>query len=263
MNNTILSAKDNILLEKLIVKHGKVVTSSQIQAEARPLWDYQQTKNRISKLVENGWLVRIKRGLYAISELSTLGFLSISPFVVANLLVEDSYVSFESALAHRGMFDQFTSHYVAVSLRQYKTTNLESIQYRFVKTKESMFVGWEAVEIDNLTAKIATAEKALVDMIHFRTGKYFVDLAIEKIQNYHDDLDTPKLVHYASLASLKTTKTLGLIFDLLGFNSEQFHQSMGNKITTHRMSKGDKTFNAKWRLYYDEYFDKYHKAKGA
>jgi len=261
MKRTTLATKDADLLEKLIVRYGKVVSSNQIEDEAKHTWDYQQTHNRIQKLVKNGWLIRIKRGLYVIADLSSRGSISISPYVIANLLVEESYVSFEAALAYRGMFDQLTSQFTSVSLKQYKTTDLDSIQYRFTKTKQKMFSGWELVEIENMSARIAFAEKALVDMIHFRKGKYVVDLVIEKFQNYQEDLDIDKLFQYASLASLKTMKVLGFVFDLLGMNSEQFFQSISNSRSTHRMSPDDKTFNSKWRLYYDEYFDKYQAIK--
>jgi hypothetical protein len=106
MKQTILAAKQSDLLENLIVKHGQIVTSGQIFKEAESYWDYKQAKNLVTKLVKNGWLIRIKRGLYAISDLSTRGFLTLSPYLIANLLVPDSYVSFESALAYNSMFDQ-------------------------------------------------------------------------------------------------------------------------------------------------------------
>lgn len=262
MQKSILAAKDGNLLEKLIAKYGKVVTVSQIEVEARHTWDYQQTHNRIQQLVKNGWLIRIKRGLYVIADLSSRGFLSVSPYVIANLLVEESYVSFEAALAYRGMFDQFTGQLTAISLKQFKVTELDSIQYRFIKTQPKMFDGWEAVEIENMSAKIALAEKALVDLIHFRKGKYVVDLVIEKLQNYEEDLDTARLFHFVNLASLKTIKIFGLVFDLLGLNSEQLLQSLVGSRSTHRMSRDDKTFNAKWRLYYDKYFEKYRTVSG-
>ncbi len=261
MKKTTLAVKDGELLEILIAKYGKVVTAGQIEAEAKHIWDYQQTHNRIQQLVKNGWLIRIKRGLYAINDLSSRGFLSISPYVVAGLLVEESYVSFEAALNYRGMFDQFVQKFTSVSLKQFKGTDLEAIQYRFIKSQEKLFVGWEKVEIENMAAKIACAEKALVDLIHFRTGKYVVDLVIKKLQTYEEDLNIEKLIHYASLASQKTIKTFGLIFDLLGWESEKLFQFLAGNRSTHWMSPNDKTFNAKWRLYYDDYFDKYQTVK--
>ena len=262
MIKTLLSTKDGDLLEQLIVKYGKVVTTSQITAEAKHTWDYQQTHNRIQQLVKNGWLIRIKRGLYVISELSNRGFLSISPYVIANLLVKDSYVSFEAALAYRGIFDQFSNQFTSVSLKQYKKVDLDSIRYRFIKTQQKMYCGWESVEIENMLAKVAYTEKALVDMIHFRKGKYAVDLVIEKLQNYEKSLDIARLVHFARLASLKTIKTFGFMFDLLGLNSDRLYQSLGGSRSTHHISADDKTFNAKWRIYYDDYFEKYQQVKG-
>ncbi len=98
MKQTILSSKQSELLENLIVKYGQIVTIDQVVSEAKSTWDYKQAKNLITKLTKNGWLVRIKRGLYAISDLSTRGFLCLSPYLVANFLVTDSYVSFVSAL---------------------------------------------------------------------------------------------------------------------------------------------------------------------
>lgn len=259
MKKTLLATNDGDLLEKLIVKYGKVVTASQIHDVARDNWSYQQTKNRIQKLVRNGWLIRIKRGLYAVSDFSNLGFLSLSPYVVANLLVEESYVSFEAALAYHGMFDQFTDQFLSVSLKQYKTTKLSSIQYRYIKTQEIMYSGWEKVEIENMTAQIASAQKALVDMIHFRNSSYMVDLVIEKLINYEVDLINEQLIEYAMLASQKTLKIFGLIFDLLGTDSTRLYRLVEDKKSTHRITPDDKTFNAKWRLYYDNHFEKYRK----
>ncbi len=262
MKKTTLATKDGELLEMLIAKYGKVVTAVQIEAEAKGIWDYQQTHNRIQQLVKNGWLIRIKRGLYAINDLSSRGFLSLSPYVVASLLVEKSYISFEAALNYRGMFDQFVQQFTSVSLKQFKVTYLESIQYRFIKSQEKLYVGWEKVNIENMSAKIAYAEKALVDLIHFRTGKYAVDLVIEKLRMHKEDLDFEKLNHYIGLASQRTIKTFGLMFDFLGLDSEKLSQFLAGRRSTHWMSSNDKTFNAKWRLYYDDYFDKYKTVRG-
>ena len=257
MKKTILSAKQGELLETLIAKYGQVVTADQIHVEATGTWGYQQTKNRISQLVKHGWLIRIKRGLYAISDLSSRGFLSVSPYAVAHLLVQGSYVSFEAALAYHGMFDQFTDQFVSVSLTQFQTVQLNSIQYRFIKAKKELYFGWQEAMIDNMAAHIATAEKALVDMVHFRKSKYAVDLMIEKLQDYQDSLDVDRLYEYLGQASLLTVKVFGLVFDLLNRNSDRLYNQVIDKKSTHRMSSEDQTFNAKWRLYYDEYFDKY------
>ena len=73
MKQTLLSVKQSELLDNLVVKHGQIVTSGQILSQAEGFWDYKQAKNQVTKLVKNGWLIRIKRGLYTISDLSTRG----------------------------------------------------------------------------------------------------------------------------------------------------------------------------------------------
>ena len=260
MKQTILSVKQSELLENLIVKHGQIVTSGQILSQAEGNWDYKQAKNLITKLVKNGWLMRIKRGLYAISDLSTRGFLTLSPYVVANLLVPDSYVSFESALQQYGMFDQLTDKTISVSLKMYKAVKLNYTEYSFVKTKPEYFFGWQEVNVDNNNVRVATPEKALIDMVNFHNSQYAIDLVIEKLQEHKNDLDIDRLKDYLSRFSLTTVKIFGLIFDLIGINSDKLYKLVKTKHGTHWMLPGDSKFNAKWRLYYQAYFDQYQSA---
>jgi len=261
MNYTVLSTKQSELLERLIVKYGQIVTSQDILSQAKENWDYQQTKNLITKLVKNGWLVRVKNGLYAISDLSNRGFLSLSFYTVAGLLVKESYVSFESALQYHGMFDQLSGKTISVSLKKFKTVLLNNTEYSFIKTKEKLFFGWQEATIDNRTVHIATAEKALIDIINFRKNKYAIDLVIEKLIEHKHNLDLALLADYLKEFSEATVKTFGFLFDLLKIDSADIYRLAENSIkikhSTHRMLAGDKKFNAKWRLYYDEYFDKY------
>ena len=256
MNQTILSLKQSELLENLIVKYGQIVSFRQILQETKSLWDYQQTKNQVTKLVRNGWLVRIKRGLYVISDLSSRGFLSQSPYVLANLLEPVSYVSFELALQHYGMFDQLTGKTVSISLKEHKPVKLAGVEYRFIKTKPRFYFGWQEVTISNQDARIATPEKALVDMVNYHKSEYAIDLVIEKLADYKTQLDLARLNDYISKFSSTTIKIFGVIFDLLGLDSSNLFAFV-KPGSTHWMLPGDTKFNAKWRLYYQADFDKY------
>lgn len=261
MKKTILSAKQAELLENLIVANGRIVTSEHIYDSARLLWDKTQVKNIITKLTNDGWLIRVKRGVYAISDLSSRGFLSLSPYVVANLLVAKSYVSFESALSYYGMFDQFADRVISISQNRYKNTHLNGIDYSFVNVQEKWFFGWQEVEIDERKVRIATAEKALIDMIQFHKSKYSVDVVIEKLQLHQDSLNSEKLHEHVRKMSASTIKIFGLMYDLLGIDSSRLHELLKDKRGTDWMFAGDKTFNSKWRLYYDAYFDKYNSSE--
>lgn len=257
MKQTILSTTQSEILENLIVKFGQIVTSGQIYDEAGKILDYQQSKNLISKLVKNGWLFRIKRELYAITDLASRGTLNLSPFIVANLLELDSYVSFESALQQYGMFDQLTDKTVSISLHQQKSVNLSGMKYGFVKTKPEYYFGWQEVQIGNYQARIATPEKALIDMVNFHKSEYAIDLVIEKLSEHKDDLDWTRFNDYLAEFSITTQKIFGFIFDLVEINSDVLHDRVTSQRKTNWMFPGDNKFNAKWRFYYRDYFDKY------
>lgn len=256
MKQTILTAKQSELLENLIEKYGRIVNSGQIFKEAQGSWDYKQAKNLVTKLVNNGWLIRIKRGLYAISDLSSRGFLSLSPYVVANLLVPDSYVSFEAALWHYIMFNQLPRKTVSISLKTHKSVKLNGMEYSFIKTKPDYYFGWKDIQVDRQTARVATPERALVDLINFHKSRYSIDLVIETLIDYQTDLDLNRLSDYLSKFPITTIKIFGVIFDLLGIDSGKLYDLV-KPVGTHWMLPGDRKFNAKWRLYYREYFDKY------
>lgn len=262
MKQTILNTKQSELLESLLAAYGHIVTSEQIYSKASASWDLRQAKNVVTKLTKDGWLIRLKRGLYAISDLSNRGFLSLSPYVIANLLVKNSYVSFESALNYQGIFDQLTSKVIAITTDRIKNKAIElnSMEYNFVSIQEKWFFGWEEVTFDNQSVHIATAEKALIDMIQFHKSKYSVDLVIEKLRLNRDSLNMERLQEYLGKMSITTIKIFGFLFDLLGIDSNSVYSFLKNKRGADWMFAGDKTFNAKWRLYYDEYFDKYQKS---
>lgn len=249
-----LSVEHSELLENLIVKHGKIVTTPNIFAEVGTFLTRKQTEYLITTLTKQGWLVRIKRGLYAISDLSGRGFLSLSPYAVANLLAGDSYVSFEFALQYHGMFDQLTNRVISVSLKMHKTVRLQNLEYVFVKTKTEYHFGWKEVLIDNLNARIATPEKALVDTLNFHRSVYSIDLVMEKLREYKKDLDLLLLVEYISKMSMTTIKVFGFLFDRVDIDSSQLLKLVKRSKGAHRMASDAECFDAKWRLYYNSHF---------
>ena len=83
---TILSQKESELLENLIAKVGLFVTFEQVVEELSCLMSRQEIRNLVSKLVKNGWLVRIKKGTYYITTLESRGTFNVSNFHIATCL---------------------------------------------------------------------------------------------------------------------------------------------------------------------------------
>lgn len=257
MIQTSLSAYQALLLENLLVKHGEIVTFQQVLDESKSTWSHAYTKKSINKMVASGWLIRIRRGLYFISNLSTRGYLPLNPHVVAGLLVKDSYVSFESALHAASMLDQYTNRIISVSLVQSKSTIVQNHEYVYVKTLPSLYFGFKQEQMDGRAAQIATPEKAILDILYFHKSKYGIDLVIEKLQQYKGELNPNLLVEFVSKYPPTTKKIVGFIFDLLKYDSTAIHKLDTQNRGSYRMLPSASKFNAKWRLYYDPYFEKY------
>lgn len=258
MKRISLTNTDVEILEQAIINFGSVVTFQQLTSLFEEPVEYARI--RISKLVNQGWLTRIKKGVYVISEFSSRGSLSISHLAVVNHLEEDSYISFENALQFHGLFDQYLGSIRSITLVQKAFWTINGITYHFIKTKSDYFYGWEIHEIDHQQLKIATIEKALIDLIQFHRTRYSADLVLEKLVEYKREFDFEKLIAFLRKANLTTQRIFGFLLDLAGINSLPLLNSMQNSQSISYLTNSENnTYNHKWKLYYDEYFNRYAK----
>ncbi len=244
------------MLETAQIEFGAIVTFEQLLSLVDE--DVIYTRKRISKLVNQGLLMRIKKGVFVISDLSTRGGLSISHYAIVNALVEKSYLSFETALQFHGLYDQLLANIVAVSLTRFKTSTIDGYAYKFVNTGEKYFYGWDTYIIDGQQVKIADVEKALLDLLQFHRTLYSVDLVLEKLNTFKEDIDQQKLIQYALRANLTTRRIMGFLMDCATFDTEKLHLSIQDKSSVSYISDSDQNqYNHKWKLYYDQYFEQY------
>lgn len=254
MKRTILSEKELHLIEALVAKYGIVVTFGQIRSILKNKISIQGIRNLANKLADNGWLVRIQKGTYAITSLESRGFTTLSIYKIAQILEKDSYVSFEAALQHYGMFDQQLKTIVSLSLKRRATKEIQGIRYRFVKTKKELYYGWQQQRIENYLVNIATAEKALLDILTFKRDIYSLDLVMEKLREYKDSLDFNRLNKLCEKQTMAVKRITGFLFDKLSMDSSHIYDLVkGSKNSTY-MTNDSKKFNAKWRLYYHKHF---------
>lgn len=252
MKRTILSEKELYLLEGLISDHGYIVTSGQIETKLGI--SRQASRNLIGKLVRNGWLVRIKKGSFAIANLESHSFSNISPLAIAQVLVPGSYVSFEYALNYHGHFDQFPAKITSVTTANTKHFSFQGTEYLFVKAKPEMMEGFKEVEIEGQSGRVAELEKALLDFLHFRRDSYTVDLLIEKLKETKDEIDIQKSVDLSRVYPITLRRRLGFLFDLAGIDSGKLHQELKGTPGFAKLTRKSNLFNAKWRLYYEDRF---------
>lgn len=254
MKKTILSEKELQLLESLISNYGYIVTFEQI--ETKLSISHQAVKNLVAKLARNGWLIRIKKGHFAIANLESHNFSNISPLAIAQVLVPGSYVSFEFALNLHGRFDQLPNKVTSVTTSNTRRFKFQDTEYRFVKAKPEMMTSFDSISIEGQNAQVAQLEKAMLDFLHFRKDSYTVDLLIEKLKEVKNEIDARKLIKLSTLYPITLKRRLGFLLDIAGIDSLILHDELKGTPGFAKLTKKSNLFNAKWRLYYESRFTK-------
>jgi predicted transcriptional regulator of viral defense system len=134
------------------------------QALMGALSDYRKPRDKITRLLASGVIVRIRKGLYCFGE--ALRKEPISREQIANLIHGPSYVSLEYALAHHGLIPERVEVLTSVTTRRSRrfTTPLGTFTYR--QLSERRYATGAVLQQAGSTAfLIATPEKALADKV--------------------------------------------------------------------------------------------------
>lgn len=253
-NNTItLSAKEIKILEQLITKHGNVVVFDMIHKlmknEGR-----QEVKNFISNLTKKGWLIRIKRGSFVISDISNRGTVNFNQLTIAQIIDSCSYISFEAALQYYGLFDQYLRVITSVGKKKTYSKEFSNWKFRYIKTKKGLFNNYKEFNMDGRLVKIASKEKVILDFLTYRRSVSSIDLIIEKLKNHKNDFDIKKLIEISKDYSITVRRTLGFILDLVNVDSSDLYLTVKDNKNYSFMTSNSKLFNSKWRIYIDNQF---------
>ncbi|NQT67413.1 MAG: hypothetical protein HQ569_07555 [Actinobacteria bacterium] len=252
MKHTILSKKDSKLLENAILSYGRIVNSSQLKNIYRKDYSVEEANNRISLLTKIGWLLRIKKGLYVIvTDFSTLGFNDLSIYLIAKALNKNSYISFESALQHHGIFDQMLSTVESVTFMRARKYKFQGTIINFLKIKKKFYFGFSRERIESDFVNVANMEKAILDMLYFRKNSYNISLIWEKLTEHRSDFDFKKLIDYTKRFNDTIVRQVGFLLDRLGVETEDLYKIVNGKKSYSKMTNDSKQFSSKWRLYYD------------
>mgnify|MGYP001309672999 CR=1 FL=1 len=254
--HTILSEKDASLIEELIASFGRVVSFDQIKKVFAKEYSSIGLKKRIGFLAKQGWLIRVKKGLYIIvTDIGLLGSNDISSNAISRVLNKNSYVSFENALQYYAMFDQMVSGTTAVTFERARTYKVKDLIIRFFKIKKELYFGYAEEKSELGTINVAQKEKALLDILYFRSTGYHASLVWEKIKSYKEKIDFTLLKQYAAKFNFDVIRQVGFFLDKIGVETKELLEIVHGKKGYSRMTKESKRFNAKWRLYYDDSID--------
>jgi predicted transcriptional regulator of viral defense system len=195
----------------------------------------------LSKLAAGGWLLRLRRGLYAGTG-RLPGEVEVHPFAIATSLVAPSAISHWSALHHHGLTEQVPRRVcastpkkvvtpsmrpAAIHLRKSRqdesaagkhTWEIAGVSYEYVTVSADRFFGIEEVWVDeHFKVPIYDKERSLLD--GFVAPRMFGSLSevLGILEEHLNDLDLEKLVAYGlRYGKAAVAKRLGWALDQAG-----------------------------------------------
>jgi len=173
---------DQVYLDKLVVNES--------------LQDYASPRSKLTRMLNSGELLHIRRGLYLAGEESPF-----SVKTLANIIYGPSYISFEYVLAYYGFIPERTYNITSAVFGKNKhkrfDTPVGTFIYRHIP-EAVYFLEYRRQEENGHPYLIATAEKAICDTLYqYRWVKslkgigklIYEDLRIEKDKILSLDLD--------------------------------------------------------------------------
>ena len=217
-------------------------------------------------LLNNGWINRLKRGLYIIS-LSFPGMTPVHEFEIAMTLVQPSAISHWSALHFHGMTEQIpqrvyitTTQTVPIS-KAVKTRNksqrsfsreINGILYEFIKIKPERFFGIKDFWVGEVKVTITDPERTLIDGLI--SPKHFGGWAeiYSAFESRISSLDLARMVDYSLRLDAVITKRLGWIMEKVGVEDSILRRLEAVPIRGYRVldSTGPRkgTCNKRWMI---------------
>lgn len=130
--------------------------------------DYSNPREKISKLIKQEKIIRVKKGLYIDAEIYKTNQIPME--VLANLIYGPSYISFEYALSYYGFIPEKVHTITSATLgrsRLYKT-QIGTFSYKMINPK-AYPIGIDLIDTAYGSYHIASPTKAIADKIVYET----------------------------------------------------------------------------------------------
>jgi len=197
--------------------------SSRVGLKEPYLWE------ALHHLHRDGWIVSLRRGLYALSP-SVPGVTPAHEFEIAMALVSPAAISHWSALHYHGLTDQAPNMVFALTTAETSVPRLRGakakearggysvggIVYRFIQVKPERFFGMETVWVGDARVTVTDVERTLIDGLTM--PQYCGDFpeVLSAFENAADRMDLDRIIDYALRLDQATAKRLGWVLEHVG-----------------------------------------------
>jgi len=248
-----LGKKESFLISSLARENRKIFT-----VENAKMMIGEDAKKTMYNLVRKKWVLKLKRGLYAIVplEIGARGAdsFAVHNFVIGSKLVEPCYIGYWSALNYYGFSDQIPITTFIATTHAKKSVEVLQTTYLFVQVRNSKFFGTTGIEIDGEKIRISDKHKTIADCLDHPEHAGGIDEIARSIFFSKDEIDFRKVKSYAlKMGNLAILKRLGYLLEASGLLDQ--HADIFNRT---KLSKGyslldplspkSGSYNDKWGL---------------
>ncbi len=182
-------------------------------------WDPGFDRNNFVRWTRKGYLVRLRRGLYAFAEYK--GRPEIATYF-AGRIYRPSYISLHSALSSYGLIPESVVQITSVTSLKTAVFRNDFGEYSYRSVREDLMFGYEPRRLaDDRTTAYATREKALLDLLYlypfYKTEQDLADLRLDR-EVLHEELDRAEweslTERFGSAALEKRAQLLSKVYDL-------------------------------------------------
>ena len=228
--NLVHSGRGVDLVRKLAGEGDRIFTTMRAR-ELAPAAGLSEgyLRQALHHLTKSGWLVRLRKGLYALSS-SVPGVSPAHEFEIAMALADPAAVSHWSALHHHGLTEQAPRKVFVLTTTETSVPRARGAKgkqarggspvggmvYQFVQVKPERFFGTEKVWIGEARVTITDPERTLLDGLSM--PQYCGDFAevLHAFEARGDDLNLQRIIEYALKLDAATAKRLGWVLEHQG-----------------------------------------------
>ena len=252
----------NLLLQEILKAELRIFRLEELK---KLPWAQKSNAIALNKmlrsLVQDGWLIAIKKGVYALSAIVSGG--PIYEFEIAMKIVKPAMISYYSAFRYHGLTDQLPRDIFITTIKETATPQagvpgkkasfvFDKITYQFIQVKQKFFFGGEKAWIGNGHFIVTDLERTLLDGLirpHLCGGLAEV---LDAYREHIGKVELVKIIGYALKLGVAASRRLGWVLDHLEVGLDQIqclaqHDHPGyRKLDPSRPSSGN--YDPKWRL---------------
>lgn len=222
----------------LLIRNTKQIFT--IDEAAKILGVDNQIASRILfRFNKNGWLSRIKRGIYIITPLESSSPDAVieDSWIIAHKLFSPCYIAGWSALEYWHLTEQIFNTTVVITTKKVRNlhVNMEGAKFWLKVNHSNNNVGLKSVWRNDIKVQVSDPIKTIIDILDDPMLAGGIRLVADALQNYvvSAHKNSNLLIQYAENSKNKTIyKRLGFLLEYLNINEKELISLCKQKISS-------------------------------